>query len=239
MISRVHWVGIDLGEDNSWLLRAGRMNLPYGLRIMEHTMWVRTLTRTDINAAQQHGAALSYVGTNLRAELMGIVGNLQVSPDAYRERGYSGFLEIAVRENLAVGASSSITHAAQDADLLTPLWRHAHGLFGRYAPVGWVTLLSEADFTLYSQPPNINALGVVGMLQADFEPIQGLHAIATGEWLDRKLATDGLSYGAWGSVAWFFAPHADLRADAVWQSLASFGSRVSATTLLGQVHLYL
>jgi hypothetical protein len=239
MISRVHWVGIDLGEDKNWLLRAGRMNLPYGLRIIEHTMWVRTLTRTDINAAQQHGAALSYAGSNLRGEVMGIVGNFQVSPDAYRERGYSAFLEYAVQENLAVGASSSITHAARDVDLLTPLWRHAHGLFGRYAPVSWMTLLSEADLTLYSQPPSVNALGLVGMLQADFEPIQGLHAITTGELLDRKMGTDGLSYGAWGSIAWFFAPHADVRADAVWQSVATVGPRTSATTLLGQIHLYL
>ncbi len=239
LVSRVHWLGVDLGEDKDWLLRAGRMNLPYGVRSIEHTMWVRSVTRTDINAAQQHGVALAYSGETLRGELMAILGNFQISPDDFRDRGYSGFVEYAAAQRLAVGASSSITHVAQDVELQSRLWRQAHGLFSRYAPATWVALLSEVDFTLFSQPPSNNAFGLVAMLQADFEPVQGLHAIATGELLDRKLSAYPLSYSTWGSFAWFFAPHADVRVDAIWESLATVSARSSVTTLLGQIHLYL
>src|SRR5690606_21493049 len=57
LISRSHYVGVDLGS--KVVLRAGRLNLPFGVRIPEHTMWVREATRTDRESDQQHGLAFS------------------------------------------------------------------------------------------------------------------------------------------------------------------------------------
>ena len=57
LMSREHWLGVALDDDAVWL-RAGRMNLPFGIRNIEHTLWVRSSTRTDINASQQYGAAV-------------------------------------------------------------------------------------------------------------------------------------------------------------------------------------
>ncbi|HEY3357329.1 MAG TPA: hypothetical protein VGQ83_29030 [Polyangia bacterium] len=238
-ISRTYWLGVDLGEENQWVVRAGRLNVPYGLRIIEHTAFVRTATRTDIDATQEHGLALAYTGTKLRGEAMAILGNYQVSPDQYRQRGYSAYLEWAARERLSVGASSLITHDEKDAQLRTPLWRQAHGVFGRYAPVRRLVLLAEADMLLWSQPPGTNTFGAAALLQADYELIRGLHVMATGELLDNAPGQGGASAGAWGSLVWFFAPHADVRADVVYQSLALGGGRAGATTVLGQVHLFL
>ena len=87
LVSRLHWIGADLGADRNWQLRGGRMNMPFGIRNVEHTMWVRATTRTDTNSSQQHGVSLAYNGAELRGEVMLIAGNFQVSPDAYRERG--------------------------------------------------------------------------------------------------------------------------------------------------------
>ncbi|HXS17445.1 MAG TPA: hypothetical protein VN764_09655, partial [Polyangiaceae bacterium] len=63
LISRTHYVGVDLG--NEFVLRGGRLNLPFGVRIPEHTMWVRDATRTDRESHQQDGVALAYVSENL------------------------------------------------------------------------------------------------------------------------------------------------------------------------------
>lgn len=57
IVSREHWLGLDLSDEI--LLRAGRLNLPFGLRNIEHTSFVRAATRTDINQSQQHGVSVS------------------------------------------------------------------------------------------------------------------------------------------------------------------------------------
>src|SRR5580704_4627372 len=81
LVSREHWVGVQLDEDGAWLLRAGRIALPFGIRMIEHNLWVRSLSRTDIDQAQQYGMALSYSEDKFRTEIMGIAGNFQVRPD--------------------------------------------------------------------------------------------------------------------------------------------------------------
>lgn len=250
IVSRAHWLGYAIGEDEEWLVRAGRMNLPFGVRSIEHTLWARTYNgtygpRTDINAGQDHGIALSLNKGKVRAEVMAILGNFQINPDAFRERGYAAYFEYAFTTKAAAGVSSLITHANRDLFLQTEAIRHAHGIFGRFSPVEPLVLMAEADLTLTSQPPSgsfaaINTLGGVGFLQADVEPVQGVHVMATGEM--QALPTDdkGPSLGGWGSAAWFFAPHADLRLDAIYR-IGTPGSAGNAktTTLLAQLHFYL
>ena len=244
LVSRVHWLGVDLGAKNEFLLRAGRMNLPFGVRSVEHTLWVRRATGTDINSSQEHGVALAYGAGIWRAEVMAILGNYQVSPDAFRERGYSAYAEIAPLPTLAAGASSMITHTNLDSQLGTDAIRHAHGVFARWSPVKPLVVMGEGDVTLASQPPRgtlgaTNTVGYVGMLQADVEAIQGVHLMATGEMWSQPTDTKFTAVGAWGSVAWFFAPHADLRFDAIFQSLPSPGARLPVTSLVLQGHVYL
>jgi hypothetical protein len=80
------------------------------------------------------------------------------------------------------------------------------------------------------------------MLQADVEPIQGLHFIATGELLDLPPPpgqSSGLLLSAWASAAWFFAPHADVRVDAVYTSQPVGDARAAAWTFVVQGHVFL
>lgn len=238
LVSRTHWVGVDIGEDKEWLLRAGRMNLPFGIRNIEHTMWVRSQSRTSINDHQQHGIALSYNKEGKRAEVMAIAGNFQLSPDAYRDRGYAGYFEYAFIQKLAVGVSSHIVHADRDVLLGTAAWRHAHGLFWRWSPWKPIVIMAEGDYLLASQPKR-NASGVAGMMQLDIEPIQGIHAILTGELLNDRIIANPTSFGIWTSAGWFFAPHADVRLDGVFQQISAGGDRLGVTSLLAQVHVFL
>lgn len=236
IVSREHWLGWAFGADEEFLLRAGRIDLPFGLRQIEHTLFVRQSTRTDLNDTQQHGVALSINSGIFRGEVMGIAGNYQVSPDAYRERGYSAYGEVALSSHAAVGLSSLVTHAARDIYLRLPDTRQAHGAFGRWSPVLPLVLLAEVDVLHQSAT---SATGYSTMLQADIEPTQGVHLIATGENMRLGGTSTSTSWSGWLGAGWFFAPHADVRFDFQKQSLALGHSTLPVTALMLQAHVYL
>jgi hypothetical protein len=243
LVSRVHWAGYEMGEDKAVMVRAGRMNIPFGIRSVEHTLWARRQTRTDTNSAQQYGAAVSYNAEGVRGELMAVVGNFAVSPDAFRSRGYAGYLEYTPMPKLALGASSLITWSALDETLRTPAFRHAHGGFARYSPAKFVVLSSEVDFLHTSQQaPGTTSFGAVGHINADLEPVQGLHLASTFEAGTLSFQRVDPRVSAWASAWWFFLPHADVRLDGIVQSgrlTATESPQASSTTLLMQLHMYL
>ncbi|HEX3774913.1 MAG TPA: hypothetical protein VHV51_10645 [Polyangiaceae bacterium] len=240
LVSREHWLGAWLDDSHSALVRAGRMNLPFGIRTIEHTLGVRSFTNTDINDEQQYGASFAYAGDQLRAEAMGIIGNFQLRPDDFRERGYSAYLEYLPAPHLGFGASSTIVHVKLDEQLLRPEWRHAHGVFGRWStPWDPLVLLTEWDYVFDSPQYLPRRSGVVGYLQADLEATQGVHFIATGEAANVSTASVPPSWTGWLSYAWFFAPHADIRLDNIYQSLATSSGRTGALTFLVQAHVFL
>ena len=239
VVSREHWIGYDATD--SVLIRAGRNNLPFGIRNIEHTFYVRSQTRTDINEFQQHGLAVAYSGSKIRTELMGIAGNFQVSPDDFRERGYSGYLEYTVLPKMTVGVSSLATHATVDVRLRRELTRTANGVFLRAAPWKPLVILAENDLiALEIDRKAPIRVGSAGVVQADLEAIQGVHLIAAGEWFHDPQPRVGTSFGAWGGVDWFFAPHADIRIDGVERDVPiGPGRRIRVMTWLGQFHFYL
>lgn len=241
MISRNHYVGMDFAE-GKFTARAGRLNLPFGVRIPEHTMWVREATRTDRESDQQHGLALAFNSDIAHAEGMAILGNYQVNPDEFRERGYSFFVEILAAERAAIGVSSLYTYAKRDRlSLETNVARGAHGVSTRVAIGEPFALLGEMNLLTNSTLD----LGYVGFLQGDYEIVQGVHALLTGEVLDQGYPKNGETadppvlksagvgkpqFGAWISAAWFFLPHMDLRVDAIVRG---------DFTLLTQFHAFL
>jgi hypothetical protein len=245
LVSRTHWLGVELDEDKKMMIRGGRLNLPFGLRSIEHTYWARAGTRTDTNSAQQDGVAFAYNAGQLRGEAMAILGNLQLRPYKYHEYGGSVYVEYTPRSKLAIGASALITHADLDINLETPLWRQSYGIFGRYSPKHWVVIGLEQDVLFSSQPggastPHNNVAGMVGYVNADFEPVQGVHLLATLEDQHNDFSRGGLSWGAWAGAAWFFLPHADVRTDIIYQDVTTNGSaRTAVTTVLAQAHVFL
>ena len=237
IVSRVHWVGADLGADRDILVRVGRMNLPFGLRMPEHTSFVRQSTRTESNASQQHGAAVSLSRGPVRAEAMLIAGNLQLSPDELRERGYSTYFEYAPLAKLAFGVSSLIAHADAAGPGGAGTFRHAHGLFARYSPHSRLSFAGESDLLHTSVQGARSRAGLASFVQVDGEVVQGLHLIGTVEQLAASFTEGSMGLGAWGSVAWFFGPHFDVRVDAIFQTLPARPGLV--TSQLVQLHFYL
>ncbi len=252
LVSRQHWIGVDLGEDSQFLLRAGRIDIPFGIRTNEHEAFVRSrfVTRTNINTGQQHGLALAYNGSAARFEVMAILGNYQLNPDVLRERGYAGYVEFNASQTATVGVSSMLTYARYDYvnPSLSHAIRQAHGVFTRVSPKEPLVIMAEVDAVVStSDAPSTTvsgtSAGVVGYLQFDVEPTQGVHLIATGEtWIQANSLLAGptpttvKSFSGTAAALWFFAPHCDVRLDF---SAASFLNSKVGYFLLPQLHVYL
>lgn len=238
LVSREHWLGYAFDHD-TYVVRAGRMNLPFGIRSIEHTLWVRQQTRTDINDAQQHGVAFAYSSRLVRAEVMGILGNYQISPDEFRQRGYSALVEAVPWSGFAIGASSLVTHAARDVQLKVENLRQAHGLFFRFSPIVPLVFLGEADLVVNGPTGLPSTKGIATTLQGDIEPLQGLHFILTSEtWAPGGTGTTA-SYGGWGAIDWFCFRQLDVRLDFMWRRMALGSDHLNATAVLLQGHIYL
>jgi hypothetical protein len=245
LVSRSHWLGFEL-DDGAVLLRAGRINLPFGLRIPEHTSWVRQITRTDRESGQQHGVSLAFTTAETRGEIMLIAGNFQLGPDRFRERGYSLFLEGAIGDKSSLGVSSLITRSEEDRLIFStePYIRQAHGVFSRLTLADPLVLMLEAD-ALWATHRD---LGYTGFAQFDWEFTQGLHALLTLEGYDsgfaytaanssQPVAAPGFNgvnsnWGVWVGADWFFYPQMEARLDIMRRS-------GDPTRFLLQYHLYL
>lgn len=235
LLSRSHWLGYSVG--GGVMLRAGRLNLPFGIRGPEHTAWVRAETQTDRESDQLDGVSAVYASGPLRGEVMLALGNLQAWDAAFQQRGYSAYAELLLARRLAVGASSMALVAPRELEVdRGAFWRQAHGLTVRYSPWTPIVLLGEADVL-----KNTGAgLGRVGLLTLDVEPLRGLHLAATGELLDRGKSNadsarngDGRArVGTWLTLSWFFGPHLDLRIDLVRRDNRP-------DTVQAQLHAYL
>lgn len=235
LVSREHWVGLAFA-DGAGLVRGGRINLPYGLRNLEHTSFVREATRTDINQDQQTGVALALSGESWRGEAMAILGNYSVRPDAFRERGLAGYLETALSPGLVVGVSALAARAGAVAGTGSPALRQAYGLVARVVPWEPLVVSMEIDALLSSElgKGSVKA-GHADWLQADLEALRGVHLVSSVEMLG---SPDGgaTRFGWWGGVAWFVVPHLDVRADVVRRSSAD---SPTTNTFLIQVNGYL
>lgn len=237
-LSRNHYVGVEIGDHG--LIRAGRLNLPFGVRIPEHVAWVRDSTKTDRESDQQHGLSFAYWGGPWRTEWMLVLGNFQVGPDDFRERGYSGQAEYLLASDVGIGVSSMILQSRSGPHfnpIGSKVLRHAHGVTARFSPVSDLAVLAEVDVLKTSG----SGIGFTGFLQGDYEFIQGLHGILTLEALDQgkseaagAVAGKGAGepiFGVWGGVGWFFLTHFDLRLEAVYR-------QESATSIQSQLHYY-
>jgi hypothetical protein len=139
---------------------------------------------------------------------------------------------------MEIGASSLLAHAAIDTVTITEQIRQAHGLFTRFSPVDRVAVLGEADVLIDGTlGPRF---GAVSYLQLDVEALSGFHVKGTGEWCDDDFAdADGSTTRGTGTLLWFFAPHVDVRADAMYGTLNCTPGLPSTFLGLIQAHLFL
>jgi hypothetical protein len=232
-LSRTHYLGLWLTPEA--LLRVGRLNLPFGVRIPEHVMWARESTRTDRESDQQHGVSLTYSRGRWRTDTMIVIGNFQINPDRYRERGITTSIAYLLTPKLELGGSALLTRAQEDAFTRVPnSVRYAYGVNGRYGLSSQISVLGELDLLKEKGRDR----GITGFVQADYEPLRGLHLMLTGEVLDQGLLQDGdtlavrgagaARYGSWVTIDWFLATHFELRLDGVMRQDDVFHGQAQA-----------
>ncbi len=237
LVSREYWAGVT--PSKAFTIRAGRMNLPFGLRTEDHILDVRQATRTTLNDDQQTGVSVFWNSRKWRAEVMGIAGNFQVRPDSFRDRGYSLYVAYAPVTTLEIGASSLLATAKTDLATLAPNTRLVEGLFARWAPIPELALLAEGDVLLQTRDGDPTT-GFVSTAILDWEPTQGLHVQAIGEQCDDAFG-DGAATSATGTGAlqWFFGPHVDLRVDGGYGQITCTPGAESFPFAAIQGHFYL
>jgi hypothetical protein len=242
LVSREFWLGLNLDEDRNNKLRVGRMYLPYGLRTIDHTLYVRHATQTDLDSQEQYGASFFHQSDAFRFEVMAIAGNYQMRPDKYRQRGYSAYFEVNAASRLGVGLSSLVTYQglSMNPGIAGASLRGAHGPFLRWAPVASLALMSEWDL-LHEGPTDggQSMLGAAGLIQADWEFLRGLHAVVTPELYLVNAHDKTLAYRGWLTAAWYAYPHIDLRADLIRARDLQGPTLQDYTMVLGQVHVSL
>ena len=238
LLARDYWLGVALAND-AVLLRLGRINVPYGLRNVEHTSWVRGLTGTDINIGQQTGIAASYESGRVRTEWLLMLGNLRATDTGYREQGFSGYVELALASRAAVGLSALVGRGHSFVQGEPDYLRQSYGAFARWAPIVPLTFLLEGDvFFKDNLGSGQNLPNGAGWLQVDWEPIQGLHLMPAAEIL-RAENTNGVATGWWLTLDWYCLPHTDLRLDGVYRNYPAQGGRQEVLSWLVQLHVYL
>lgn len=239
VVSREFWLGARLGEDQATVLRGGRLSLPFGIRTENHILYARSRTRTDLDTHQQWGVSVFHQTESFRAEIMGIAGNYQISPDDYRERGYSGYFELVLAPRAALGVSSLVTSAALDPEVAVSAVRGAHGPFVRWGPTADLAVLAEVD-VVHRTPEQVSTeLGLVSLAGLDWELTRGVHGLLTFELETPRFQEALWSHRQWLSAVWFLYPHIDLRLDA-FLSHDQYGPQsVDAVNALGQVHVSL
>jgi hypothetical protein len=245
LVSREFWLGVQLGEDKNTMIRAGRMYLPFGIRVIEHPFYVRQMTGTNIDSQQQYGAAFFHDGETYHMEIMGIAGNYQIAPDEYRQRGYAGYVEVGVHPGAQLGFSSMVTYTKLDPNnYKNSAFTGAHGPMLRWSPFDSVALLAEFDLTHYAANQTLTQYGLVGMSQIDWEVFRGLHTMVTGEIYHRPELDDSRGHHFnnkdWLSLVWFMYPHIDVRGDAYWASEEfTPPTRLTSWATMGTLHVSL
>ena len=210
LVSREYWVGAI--PTKGLTIRAGRMNLPFGIRTEDHVLFVRSATSTTINDDQQVGLAVAYGNKKMRGEIMGIAGNFQVSPDDFRKRGYSAFFALTPSKKLEIGVSSLFTRSALDTETLAPRTFLSEGLFLRTAPIPPLAIMAEGDVLIDNQDGD-RSLGLATTGLLDYEPIQGLHVQGIGQYCKRAMSENDSQYTANLGLQWFFYSRVDVRLD--------------------------
>src|SRR5262249_35785183 len=150
LVGREFWAGVETSGGEG-LLRAGRINVPFGLRNLEHTSFVRTATQTDFNEDQTYGVAFALPPPTRRAHVRALLGNLSVHPDACREGGAAGYLELSVAPTAAIGVSALAARTEASFTTHRPTLRQAYGSFARISPWRPLVLQAEADLLLENQ----------------------------------------------------------------------------------------
>lgn len=197
LVSREHWLGYRWGEVRA--VRLGRLVVPFGLRIPDHTQY----TREDLGFQQYDQAyalELDYCSEEWTGSLAGFIGDLWVAPEL-REVGAAVSAARSYGTQASVGASVLAGHR-DAADRL------AVALFGRARLPGASYLMAELDLQgRASRREDARQVGLAAMARAGIFPLESieLYAELGARAVFRSPSLTRLRYGvgaSWKALPW-------------------------------------
>jgi hypothetical protein len=167
--------------DQHWFAQAGRMYLPFGLRLQDNSAFTREVPGINMTTPDT-GVEVGWESANWTAQLALSNGSAG-GPETNNGKQVTGQV-VYVDPRWRAGLASSYNQSdAGD--------RAVYGLFGglRTGPVAW---LGEADLVVDHGFPEGTRNLVTALLEADWAVMRGHNLKLTGEWFDpdRKVAND-------------------------------------------------
>jgi hypothetical protein len=175
--------------DHAWFVRAGRMYLPFGLRLEDDTAFTRTVPGINMTTPDT-GVEVGWESTSWSAQLALSNGSAG-GPETDNGKQVTGQL-VFVDPRWRIGLASSFNQSdAGD--------RSAYGLFGglKTGPVAW---LAEADLVVDDGFPEGTRNLVSALLEADWAVRRGHNLKLTAEWFDPDRDVDNDEQTRWSAV---------------------------------------
>jgi hypothetical protein len=176
-------------KDRAWFVRAGRMYLPFGLRLEDDSAFTRTVPGINMTTPDT-GVEVGWESTNWSAQLAlsnGSAGG-EETDDGKQVTGQLVYVDPRWRLGLASSFNDS---DAGD--------RVAYGLFGglKTGPVAW---LAEADLVVDDGFPDGSRDLVSALLEADWAVRRGHNLKLSAEWFDPDRDVDNDEQTRWSAV---------------------------------------
>jgi len=178
----------------TWYLQAGRMYLPFGLRLEDDTAFTRTVPGINMTTPDA-GVQVGWEATNWSAQLALSNGSAG-GPETDSGKQLTGQLAY-VDPRWRVGLASSFNQSdAGD--------RTAYGLFGglKTGPIAW---LAEADLIVDDGFPERTRDLVSALLEADWAVRRGHNLKLAAEWFEPDRDVDNDEQTRW-SVVYEYSP---------------------------------
>jgi hypothetical protein len=171
-VNREAWAMYRFG-DQRWYLRAGRMNLPYGLRLQDQQAFVRQVTGINMDTPDD-GMEIGYLSGPWNAQLA-ISNGTAGGAENNNGKQYTALVS-CVRDSWRVGLSGNHNDGSNPRST-------SGGLFGglRTGPVAW---LAEGDLVNVQTGASPEQHLAAAFLEANWRAFPGGNLKFTAEWLD-------------------------------------------------------
>ena len=176
-------------EDHAWYFQAGRMYLPFGLRLEDDTAFTRTVPGINMTTPDT-GIQAGWEATNWSVQLAlsnGSAGGPE-NDDGKQVTGQVVYIDPGWR----IGLASSFNQSdAGD--------RSTYGMFGglRTGPVAW---LAEANLVVDDGFPEGSRDLVSALLEANWAVMRGHNLKLTAEWFEPDRDVDNDEQTRWSAV---------------------------------------
>jgi hypothetical protein len=234
LISREHYLMWREGP-TGWYVRIGRFFAPYGIRLPEHTAYIRRFLGFN-TLEESYNVSGGYVGDEWELHLTAFTADFSRESVGQGGSGGTAYFERREGNAIAWGAQARVSVGSEDT-------RASGGLVGKVFFDGpRIQILAEADLvrqTFVDADPGRWQLA--SYLGAAWFPVRGWMAQVMLERFDEDLARRGVARDAAGAeLSWFPTAHVELSLYGRFQLIGTGSDDGTPSELvLLQIHYYL